>query len=147
MMNPHASITTLERQLEIYRDALKQEAKPFPEELSIRKDIYITNTREQAWAEAEREVPRLVQGLTTENQYAELPDSDRAGAEQDLKAFIRSRYIVGDPGDCLAQIKQHQKRLRTNHFIFRIACPGGNREAMMQKIKLIGREVIGQFES
>lgn len=147
MMNPHASIATLERQLEIYRDALKQEAKPFPEELSIRKDIYIANTREQAWAEAEREVPSLVQGLTTENQYAELPDSDRTGAEQELKPFIRSRYIVGNPADCLEQIKQHQERLRTNHFIFRIACPGGNREAMMGKIKLIGREVIGQFES
>jgi len=147
MMNPHASIATLERQLEIYRDALKQEAKPFPEELSIRKDIYIAETREQSWTKAEREVPKLVHGLSAENQYAELPASDRAGAEQDLKTLIRSRYIVGDPGDCLEQIKQHQERLRTNHFIFRIACPGGDRETMMRKIKLIGRDVIGQFGS
>jgi len=57
MMNPHASIDTLGRQLEIYRDALKHELTPFPEELSIRKDIYIAENREKAWAEAEHEVP------------------------------------------------------------------------------------------
>ena len=147
MMNPHASIDTLERQLDIYRDALRQESKPFPEELSIRKDIYVAETREKAWEEAEREVPKLVQGLTAEKQYEELPASDHAGAELDFKDFIRSRYIVGDPQDCIEQIKNHQARLRISHFILRIACPGGDRDTMTRKIKLIGREVIGQFGS
>jgi len=36
---------------------LKHELKPFPAELSIRKDIYIAENREKAWAEAEHEVP------------------------------------------------------------------------------------------
>ena len=147
MMNPHASITTLERQLEIYRDALERERKLIPQELSIRKDIYIAETREQAWAEAEREVPKLVAGLSAEKQYEELPASDRVGTEQDLPAFIRSRYIVGDPTDCVEQINHYRDRLGINHFIFRIACPGGNHEAMMRKIELIGREVIGQIRS
>jgi len=146
MMNPHASIDTLKRQLEIYRDALKCESKPFPAELSIRKDIYIAENREKAWEEAEREVPRLIQSFNAEKQYQELPADDGYDETQDLKTFIRARYIVGNPADCIEQIKTHRDRLSLNHFIFRIASPGGNRQAMMEKIRLIGREVIGHCE-
>ena len=146
MMNPHAAIDTLKRQLEIYHDALKYESKPFPAELSIRKDIYIAENREKAWEEAEREVPRLIQSFNAEKQYQELPADDGYDETQDLKTFIRARYIVGNPADCIEQIKTHRDRLSLNHFIFRIASPGGNRQAMMEKIRLIGREVIGHCE-
>jgi hypothetical protein len=53
---------------------------------------------------------------------------------------------VGNPADCIEQIKTHRDRLSLNHFIFRIASPGGNRQAMMENIRLIGREVIGHCE-
>lgn len=145
MMNPHAAFMTLARQLEIYRDELRLQSKPFPNELAIRKDIYIAESRAQACAEAENEVPRLVQNLNSEKQYAELPGDDPINVEQDLKGYIRDRFIVGDPKDCMEQIAQHQSQLGVNHFIFRIACPGGDRQAMLRKISLLGREVIGQM--
>jgi len=94
----------------------------------------------------EREVPKLMQRLDTEKQYRELPADHGYDETQDLKTFIRSRFIVGDPSDCIEQIQTHRKRLSLNHFIFRIACPEGNRQVMMEKIKLMGREVIGHFE-
>jgi len=94
----------------------------------------------------EREVPKLMQRLDTEKQYRELPADDGYDETQDLKTFIRSRFIVGDPGDCTEQIQTHRKRLSLNHFIFRIACSEGNRHVMIEKIKLMGREVIGHFE-
>jgi len=146
MMNPHAAFSTLARQLEIYRDELRLQSKPFPNELAIRKDIYVAESRAQAWAEAETEVPRLVQNLNSEKQYAELPGDDPVNLEQDLKGYIRDRFIVGDPRDCIEQITQHHSQLGVNHFIFRIACPGGDRQTMLRKISLLGREVIGQMQ-
>lgn len=147
MMNPHASMDTLERQLEVYRAALAKESKPFPKELSIRKDIYIAGDRKAAWAEAEQEISKLARDLTAEGQDRELPATDGFSASQNLTDFILSRYIVGDPDDCIEQIQAHRDRLRTNHFIFRVGCPGGSHKAMMKKIKLIGRDVIGHFEN
>jgi hypothetical protein len=44
------------------------------------------------------------------------------------------------------EIQTHRKRLSLKHFIFRIACSEGNRQVMIEKIKLMGREVIGHFE-
>ena len=87
-----------------------------------------------------------MQGFNAEKQYQELPADDGYDETQDLKTFIRSRYIVGNPSDCIEQIKAQRDRLSLNHFIFRIACPGGNRQAMMEKIQLMGREIIGYFE-
>jgi alkanesulfonate monooxygenase SsuD/methylene tetrahydromethanopterin reductase-like flavin-dependent oxidoreductase (luciferase family) len=145
MLNPHAAFATLARQLDIYRDELRLQNKPFPDELAIRKDIYIAETRAQAWHEAEKEVPRLVQNLTAESQYAELPSDDPNNVEQDLKAYIRDRFIVGDPGDCIEQMAQHRSQLGVNHFIFRIACPAGDRQTMLSKIKLMGRDMIAQM--
>jgi len=145
MLNPHAAFSTLARQLEIYRDELRLQSKPFPAELAIRKDIYVAETRAQAWAEAETEVPRLVQNLTSENQYNELPRDDHNNVEQNLQSYIRDRFIVGDPRDCIEQIKRHESELGVNHFIFRIAAPGGNRQIMLNKIQLMGREVIAQI--
>lgn len=146
MMNPHAAFSTLARQLEIYRDELRLQSNPFPNELAIRKDIYVAESRAQAWAEAEYEVPRLVQNLNSEKQYAELPGDDPVNLEQDIKGYIRDHIIVGDPKDCIEQITQHHNQLGINHFIFRIASPGGDRQAMLRKISLLGREVIGQMQ-
>ena len=145
MMNPHAAIDTLERQFEIFQDELNQQSKPLPEEISIRKDIYIGANREATWQEAQTEVPKLVQGLVAEGQDRELPADDGFGSSKDPEQFIRSRYIVGDPDDCIEQLAAHRDRLRVNHFIFRIACPGGGRNAMIEKIELIGRHVIRHF--
>ncbi len=147
MMNPHASVITLERQIGVYREALARESKTFPKELSIRKDIYIAEDRKIAWEEAEQEIPRLVRGLAAEGQDRELPATDGFSTTQDLKSFILSRYIVGDPNDCIEQIRAQCDRLRINHFIFRVGCPRGSREKMMEKIKLIGRDVISHFEN
>ena len=94
----------------------------------------------------EREVPKLMQRLDTEKQYRELPADHGYDETQDLKTFIRSRFIVRDPDDCIEQIQTDRKRLSLNHFIFRIACSEGNRQVMIEKIKLMDREVIGHFE-
>jgi len=40
-----------------------------------------------------------MQGFNAEKQYQELPADDGYDETQDLKTFIRSRFIVGDPSD------------------------------------------------
>ena len=110
IMNPHASIQTLERQLEVYRAALAKYSKPFPKEISIRKDIYIAKDRATAWEEAKADIPKRIQGLVKEEQDKELPASDGFRA-QDLDEFIKTRFIVGDPDDCAEQLETYRQKL------------------------------------
>lgn len=146
IMNPHASLETLERQVELYKAALQAESKPFPRELAIRRDICIAKDRKTAWKEAEEDVPGLAEHLMAEGQDKELPASDGFSLRQGLPELIRSRFIVGDPDDCVEQIDAYRRRLGVNHFILRVACPDGGLRAMGEKTELIGRKVIDAFD-
>jgi hypothetical protein len=66
----------------------------------------------------EREVPKLMQRLDTEKQYRELPADHGYDETQDLKTFIRLRFIVGDPSDSIEQIQTHRKQLALNTLSF-----------------------------
>ena len=58
LINPHASLPTLQRQMAIYRTALAEVGKPFPAEAPIFKECSVARTREQALRDAE---PYLLQ--------------------------------------------------------------------------------------
>src|SRR5581483_6405996 len=53
LINPHASLRTVERQMALYRKTLAEVGKPFPAEAPIFKECSIAKTREQALRSAE----------------------------------------------------------------------------------------------
>lgn len=145
LMNPHASVDTLEQQFALYRDSLEEWGKPLPREIASRRDIYIARDRGDAWAEAKREVPEQVRALAGFGQDKELPVADRYDLSQGLESFIESRFIVGEPETCIRQMERYRERAGINHFIFRVAAPGGSLKDRIEKIELIGRDIIPYF--
>jgi alkanesulfonate monooxygenase SsuD/methylene tetrahydromethanopterin reductase-like flavin-dependent oxidoreductase (luciferase family) len=47
-INPHSTLTTLARQMEVYKRALDEFGKPFPAELPMRREVFVARTREEA---------------------------------------------------------------------------------------------------
>ena len=47
-INPHQRMDTIERQLEIYKRALDEFGKPFPDELPMMREIFVAETRDKA---------------------------------------------------------------------------------------------------
>ena len=47
-INPHSTLTTLARQLDLYKRALDEYGKPFPAELPMRREVFVAGTREEA---------------------------------------------------------------------------------------------------
>src|SRR6202451_4615655 len=47
-INPHSTMTTIERQLGIYKRALDECGKPFPAELPMRREVFVAPTRAEA---------------------------------------------------------------------------------------------------
>src|SRR5262249_56064687 len=48
VINPHATLHTIHRQMALYRAALERLGKPFPAELPMIPDIYVAETHEAA---------------------------------------------------------------------------------------------------
>jgi alkanesulfonate monooxygenase SsuD/methylene tetrahydromethanopterin reductase-like flavin-dependent oxidoreductase (luciferase family) len=140
LINPHASLPTVERQMAIYRKALAEVGKPFPAEAPIFKECSVAPTREQALRAAE---PYLVQKYKA---YADwgldkpMPKGESLSVPYD--ELVRDRFIVGTPDDCTAEIRRYHDRLGVNHFLLRPQWPGMPSARVLEQIELIGRHVI-----
>ena len=47
-LNPHVTLTTLDRQMKLYREGLAETGKPMPEEIPIIKELNLAMTHEEA---------------------------------------------------------------------------------------------------
>jgi alkanesulfonate monooxygenase SsuD/methylene tetrahydromethanopterin reductase-like flavin-dependent oxidoreductase (luciferase family) len=145
LINPHASLPTVERQMAIYRKALAEVGKPFPAEAPIFKECSVARTREQALRAAE---PYLVQKYKA---YADwgldkpMPKGESLSVPYD--ELVRDRFIVGTPDDCMAEIRRYHDRLGVSHFLLRPQWPGMPQQRILEQIELIGRHVIPAFEA
>lgn len=145
LINPHASLPTLQRQMAIYRKALAEVGKPFPAEAPIFKECSVARTREQALREAE---PYLLQKYKA---YADwgldkpLPKGESLSVPYD--ELVRDRFIVGTPDECRAEIRRYRDLLGVNYFLLRPQWPGMPQKRVMEQIELIGQEVIPGLRS
>src|SRR5439155_15858342 len=57
-------LSTIEEQLAIYRDELARQGKPGPGAVSLRRELYLTERREDAWAQAGPAVQNRAQTYT-----------------------------------------------------------------------------------
>jgi len=48
VINPHATVRTIARQVGLYRTALAKAGKPFPAELPMRRELFVAASRERA---------------------------------------------------------------------------------------------------
>ena len=145
ILNPHASLTTLRRQLDIYGEALVQCGKSFPQELAIRRSLFVASRSEVAWKEAEEIGGRDLRHLAVSGQLGELPDSDRFDIKSSFRELARERFLIGTPEECRQQIEACREKLGTNHFLFRIGTRSRDLEEKIDKLGLIGEGIVQPY--
>ncbi len=142
-LNPHATLTTLERQMGIYREGLEQGGNPMPGELPIIKELHVARTHEEAVR---------VAGPYMESKYRSYADwgQDRVlPGEEDFRVsfeeLARDRFVVGSVEEVIQQIEEHHQRLGANHFIFRVHWPGMEAYHAYRVVELMGDHVLPYF--
>jgi len=140
LVNPHASLSTVERQMALYRAGLASSGRPAPAEAPIFRECSVARTREAAFATAE---PYLLQKYKA---YADwgldkpMPKEERLqGSYDDL---VRDRFVMGTPDDCRADLARYRDRLGVNHFLLRVQWPGLPQKVALDQIELLGQRVF-----
>ncbi len=129
VINPHAKLAVLERQMGVYRQALRDAGRPFPGELPIIKELYEAKYKAYAsWG-----------------QDKALPEGDSFAHE--FEELVAHRFIVGDPDDAVREIRRYADRLGTNTFIFRIQWPGMEQAKVLRTITLLAERVFPALDS
>lgn len=143
LINPHASLPTLERQMSLYRKALAGAGKPFPAEAPFLKELRIADSRAVALREAQPYLEKKYRA------YAEWGLDRPMPAEESLSVpfeeLARDRFILGAPEEVRADLDRHARRLGVNHLIARVQWPGAPQRDALDQIARLGREVVAKL--
>jgi alkanesulfonate monooxygenase SsuD/methylene tetrahydromethanopterin reductase-like flavin-dependent oxidoreductase (luciferase family) len=136
----HATLATLKHQVQFYRNTLQALGKPFPEDFPLSKELFIAPDRRTALCEAQPYLEAKYRAYSQWGQDRELPATETFAVP--FETLVQDRFILGDPDDCIRQIRTHQEQLGITHMKFRVHWPGMPHELVMRTIRLLGEKVL-----
>jgi alkanesulfonate monooxygenase SsuD/methylene tetrahydromethanopterin reductase-like flavin-dependent oxidoreductase (luciferase family) len=139
-INPHATIDTIRRQMEVYRAELKAVGKPAPRELPIVKEVYCARDRASAIEMAGLYLLGKYRDYAKWGQDKAMPDKD--DFTRSFDELSRGRYILGSPEDCYAQLKPYWEEFGVNHLVIRTHWAGMPLSAALASMRLISDELL-----
>ncbi len=140
-INPHNRIGTIQRQMEIYRQALDKAGKPFPDELPMRRELFVARTREEALRICGPYIEKKYSAYHSWGQDRQMPegDNDLGGGFEDL---LGDRFLIGSPDEVVEQILGLQESIGINHLIVSIEWGGMPHGLILETLHLIAEEVM-----
>jgi alkanesulfonate monooxygenase SsuD/methylene tetrahydromethanopterin reductase-like flavin-dependent oxidoreductase (luciferase family) len=145
LLNPHAKLSVLARQMQLYRAERQRTGKAEPAVIPMFKEICCAETREQAWSDARPFLEEKYRTYVDWGQQRALP-----AGEDDLNLPFEElqgdRFIIGDPDDVIQQIERILGQLGVNHMLLRMQWSGRQgslpQEKVLRTIRLLGTHVI-----
>jgi len=145
LMNPHATLATLERQLELFRSTRREVGRPPAVETPLIKECYVAPDAATAMTEAAALIGAKYGAYRRWEQDKALPAGESFDAS--FEDLARDRFILGDPVRAAEEIARYRERLGVTTMIFRLQWPGMDHEKVMRSIRLLGHKVLLKFLS
>jgi len=139
VINPHATLATITRQMGLYRAAVDRAGKPFPDELPMMREICVAESREAAMQLARPSLEQKYRAYVAWGQQRALPSDD--DMTQAFDALLRDRFIMGSPEECADEVQRCVSETGANTMIFRVTWPGMPQEGILQSLRLLGEQV------
>jgi alkanesulfonate monooxygenase SsuD/methylene tetrahydromethanopterin reductase-like flavin-dependent oxidoreductase (luciferase family) len=110
----------------------------------LTREVVIAETRERAWELAEKYVM-----VNYRDEYSGGWKHPLIGSQDQtpvaLDSLSQDRFIVGNPVDCISQIKRFEETFGVDHLICRLYFAGMPHEHIMKELKLLAQEVFPAF--
>lgn len=137
LINPHATLETITRQLRLYRAA--RGVHTGDQRLPLMREIFCAPDRETALRRAAPALGAKYRTYADWGQDKVMPDRDAFDtAYADLAA---QRFIVGSPADCVAALRPWLE-LGVTDLVLRTHWAGMPAEHAVESIRLISSEVL-----
>jgi len=139
-INPHNTLTTIERQMGVYKRALDEYKKPFPTELPMRREVFVAHSRAEAIRLAQ---PYLEEKYNTYRAWGQdkvMPegdDFDHAFAE-----LLEDRFLLGSPSEVAEQMIALNRRLGVNHIVASVHWVGMPNSLALEQVEILAKDVM-----
>lgn len=145
VINPHATVDTIRRQLELFRAERAAAGRGPVPELPVIREVFCAPRREQA---LERARPYLVNKYSVYADWGQdrvMPDEESFRISYDELA--RGRFVVGSPDDCIEALLPWRDELGVDHFVFRTDWAGMPVADARRSLALLAHEVVPALRS
>ena len=141
-INPHSTLTTIERQLGIYRRALDECGKPFPAELPMRREVFVAPTRAEAIRRAQPYLEEKYKAYRAWGQDKVMPAGD--DFDHGFAELLEDRFLLGSPAEVAEQMLRLNRRLGVNHIVASIHWPGMPNSLALDQLQILAEDVMPQ---
>jgi len=141
-INPHSTLTTIERQIDIYKRALDECGKPFPAELPMRREVFVAPSRAEAIRRAQPYLEEKYKAYRAWGQDKVMPAGD--DFDHGFAELLEDRFLLGSPAEIADQMLRLNRRLGVNHIVASIHWPGMPNSLALDQLQILAEEVMPQ---
>ena len=142
-INPHATYGTIKGQVELYHQTAAESGSGAPELLPMARELFVHNTREQAFGEAQPFLGGKYAAYAQWGQDKALPGDETFSSE--FAELAQDRFIIGDPEDCIGEIEKY-RALGLSHATFRMMWPGMDLKRGIDNLERFADKVMPYFQ-
>jgi len=139
-INPHSTLATLARQMDVYKQALDEAGKPFPAELPMRREVFAARTREEAIRLAQPHLELKYKAYREWGQDKVMPSGDHF--DHGFDELLEDRFLLGSPAEIAERLIDLQRRFGVNHLVASVHWPGMPNRLALDQLHLLAEEVF-----
>jgi alkanesulfonate monooxygenase SsuD/methylene tetrahydromethanopterin reductase-like flavin-dependent oxidoreductase (luciferase family) len=141
-INPHNTLTTIERQMGLYKRALDEYKKPFPTEVPMRREVFVAPTRAEAIRRAQPYLEEKYKAYRAWGQDKVMPAGD--DFDHGFDELLEDRFLFGSPAEVADQMIRLNRRLGVNHIVASVHWPGMPNSLALDQLQILAEEVMPQ---
>ncbi len=144
-INPHNKIDTIAEQMDVYKRALDEGGKPFPDELPMAREVFVARTRDEAIRLAKPYLETKYNAYRDWGQDKVMPTGDAFSL--DFEDLMQDRFLFGSPAEVVEQILVLRRRFGITTLILGIHWAGMPASLAMEQMQLVSEEVFPAVRS
>jgi alkanesulfonate monooxygenase SsuD/methylene tetrahydromethanopterin reductase-like flavin-dependent oxidoreductase (luciferase family) len=141
-INPHNTLTTIERQMDLYKRALDEYKKPFPREVPMRREVFVAPSRAEAIRRAQPYLEEKYKAYRAWGQDKVMPAGD--DFDHGFDDLLQDRFLLGSPAEVAEQMISLNRRLGVNHIVASVHWPGMPNSLALDQLQILAEEVMPQ---
>jgi alkanesulfonate monooxygenase SsuD/methylene tetrahydromethanopterin reductase-like flavin-dependent oxidoreductase (luciferase family) len=145
LVNPHASLTQVAKQRELYLRTLREHGHDVPEDVPVFKEMSIAKTRREAIDVARPFLENKYKAYATWGLDKPMPKGETL--EAPFEELAKDRFILGTPQECSQDIARYRDVIGATHLLLRLQWPGMPQQEALRQIELIGSSLIPQWRT
>jgi len=141
-INPHNTLATIERQMDIYKRALDACGKAFPAEVPMRREVFVAASRAEAIRRAQPYLEEKYRAYRAWGQDKVMPEGD--DFDHEFAELLEDRFLFGSPAEVADQMIRLNRRLGVNHIVASVHWPGMPNSLALDQLQILAQEVMPQ---